>query len=137
MAGELRMSKSLSLMALNGFLSVLAACAFILFIYYIVKNKSEGYYWLRPAIAFLVLWVGDMTLRAPIWWTRQLVNIGIPSYPSDTTLVVGGCITATAYLCIIRLFSRQSWGNIPWIVSFILASLFTAGSLLFTYWETH
>lgn len=129
------MMSSYSLMALNAHLTVLACCAFALFIYYIWQNKLEGYEFLRAAIALLVLWIGDIFLRGPIWFTRQLVNIGVPTQPSETWLYLGGGITVLAYLCIIRVFSPKRWGHRVWIISFMLANAFTAASLLFTYWE--
>lgn len=131
------MNRSLVLMALNGFLTVLSMSTFCLFIFYLKNNMKEGYVFLRPAIALTVLWVGDAFYKGPLWYTRQLINIGIPMEVPDETVIIGGSITIVAYLCVIRVFSPARWGHKSWIYAFLFASIFTATSLGFTYWENN
>lgn len=131
------MSQSIYLFATDAYLLTLDVLAFALFLHYIYQHRAEGYTWLRPAIALLVLWFGDAVLRGPNWYARLLISIGVQVDQPDTWMIIGGSIKAIAYLCIIKVFSPTRWGRKSWVIAFLLATLFTAMSLSFTYWENH
>lgn len=125
------MNHSVILLVLNGYLSVLSCCALLIFGHYLVKNYREGYVQMRPAIALFALWLGESVFRVPIFLTRARVESGhlinVPILP----LLVGGFITITALLCIIRVFSPIQWGNKSWVSALIL-STFVVGITLNT-----
>lgn len=116
------MNYSMTLMILNGYLSVLSICALGIFVYYLIRNRHAGYFEMRPAIALSTLWLGEIIFRLPIFLTRAQIESGniipIPQLP----LLIGGIITAIALLCIIRVFSPSHWGNKSWISACILST---------------
>lgn len=116
------MNHSVTLLILNGYLSVLSCCAFIIFAHYLIKNYREGYVQMRPAIALAVLWVGEIVLRAPLFYARAKIEAGYVVPIPNVALIIGGLTTIIALLCVIRVFSPAHWGNKSWVSAFLLAS---------------
>lgn len=117
------MKHSVTLLILNGYLSMLSCCAFAIFGYYLIKNYKAGYHQMRPAIALAVLWLGEIILRFPLFLTRAQLEAGYVVPAPTAPLIVGGFITVTALLCIIRVFSPSQWGNKSWLSAFVLSTL--------------
>lgn len=127
------LSDSLALQILNGYLVSLGVCAMIIFGHYLYKHYHEGYTYLRPAIAMMVLWIGLVVMRGPLFHARTLVNGGFPTKEPLWFLTVGGMIMVTALLCIIRVFSPAHWGNKSWIAALIASSTVVGISLLYVW----
>lgn len=115
--------RSVTLLILNGYLSVLSCYAFVMFGYYLVKNYKDGYEQMRPAIALACLWLGEMFFRFPMFLTRAHLEAGYTIPAPTTPLILGGLITVTALLCIIRVFSPEQWGSKSWLAALGLSTL--------------
>lgn len=127
------MDSSISLQVINGYLSILAVCAFCIFARYIYVKWNVGYQELRPAFALITMWIGEMILRLPIFYGRTLTNAGDPQEFLDFSLIVGGFVVSAAFLCCIRVFSEESWGYYSTVVSLALSTLVVGLSLLYAY----
>lgn len=127
------MDDSIYLMAVNGYLSVLATCALFIFIRYIWIQRHEGYVFLRAAIALCVLWIGEMWLRIPTFYVRMMESSGAPTDFPNTTFTIGGVLVAIAFLCCIRVFSPNKWGYWSWLGSLAFSSLVVGASLLYVH----
>ena len=115
------MIESLILERMNASLSVASFCALIIFGRYIWKNLSEGYKFLRPAIAFASLWAGDAFLRTIFWASRHSINKGLGAQPPNYLVIAGNLMLMASILCCIRVFSETNDGNWPWVISFFAA----------------
>jgi hypothetical protein len=127
------MGSSISLQVINGYLSILAICAFVIFARYIYVKWDQGYWWLRPALALITLWAGEIILRLPIFYGRTLTNSGTPTPFSESSLMLGGFLVGIAFLCCIRVFSEEAWGYLPTVVSIVLSTIVVGFSLLYVY----
>lgn len=129
------MTPSIVLQVLNAELAMLSLCTFCIFVHYLFKNIDLGYDFLRAAIAFMFLFLADMILRFPMWYSRSLVNMGFPIPPPDAWLIVGGSLNVAALLCIIRVFSPAEWAHKSWAAALFVSTVATVLSVAFTLWR--
>jgi uncharacterized membrane-anchored protein len=125
------MDKSVVLQAINGYLAVTAIFGAVIFWRYIYYNRHIGYKELRPAIAILVMFLGEVVLRLPQFFARTIVNAGVHIDQPSITLMLGGAVVEVAFLCIVRVFSPEKWGYWSWLTTFLTSSLVVAISLMF------
>lgn len=118
------MTHSDALEAVNGGFFILSLAATYIFLHYIWMNRRIGYRCLRPAIAISVLFIGETCLRFYVWWLRDHINAGLPMVENTFLLALFSSIIAAGVLCIIRVFSPESWGNKPWVIALLAAIAF-------------
>lgn len=129
------MNKSIVLQILNGYLAVTALCGAFIFLRYLVDQCHLGYKELRPAIAILCMWMGEIILRSPIWWQRTLANAGFNSAEPVLELLIGGFVVEVAFLCMIRVFSPEAWRYWSWLGTLIISTVVVLASIIYVYWR--
>lgn len=123
------LNESKFLEGFNAFLFVLSAGAFLQFLRYMYLKRAEGYVYLRPAIALLMVWLGSTIVRGDVWWTRHLINNGQPTALHTWNLILGGSLLGAGILCSIRVFSSDECGDRAWIITLICAIIATVWTL--------
>jgi hypothetical protein len=113
--------ESVILERMNASLSIVTFCALVIFARYIWKNLDRGYWYLRPAIAFASLWVGDTFLRTVLWYVRHFINKGGSIQLPVLSIVTGNAVLMVSVLCCIRVFSETDEGNLPWLITLFIA----------------
>jgi hypothetical protein len=126
--------RALMLQCVNGYIAVTSLIGAFIFMRYIVKNKELGYAELRPAMAFLALFVGGLTLWGSTFAFRVAMGMGFLQTLPLTGILIGGIFIEIAFLCSIRVFSPNKWRFWPWLGTLILATIVVAGSLVLVDW---
>lgn len=123
------MGSSLMFEGTNGAFFILAICSFFIIGYYTVKNADQGYTFLRPAIPFFIIFFGEMIQRGAYWYIRHAINQGQEVAVPYWLAISSSVIITTGFLCFIRVYSPQSWGNMSWLISLALTVAFVVASL--------
>lgn len=111
------MNESILLELQNGAFTWLALCATVIFIHYIWTHFEMGYLFLQGAIALLTVWVGQVVIRGSLWKARYTVNAGGDIDVPGTAVTVGSILCIVGFLCVIRVFSEESWKKWAWRIS--------------------
>ena len=128
------MDRSIILQILNGLLAVTALGGFFIFGRYMVRERHLGYANLRPAIAILGLFGGEIVLRLPIFLTRIQINTGHSVEAPTFAIILGGAIVEVSFLCMIRVFAPEKWGYWSWLGTILLSLLVVLVSLGIVEW---
>jgi hypothetical protein len=118
----------------NGVASILTFCLLVFLTFYlwdwlIYKHTSVWkalWVGLPPAIALAgVMYLekmGTLMTRAVVWAWRMMSDGKIPFSGMEMFfLLLGALTTSAALLLMIRLLSRPRFGELPWVISLILA----------------
>jgi hypothetical protein len=111
------MSESIVLELQNGAFAWLAAFAAFIFLRYIWKNASFGYKYIQGAIALATVWIGQVVIRGSLWENRYHVNLGEPREIPNINIMIGAAICICGFLCVIRVFSEESWKPWAWKIA--------------------
>jgi hypothetical protein len=126
------MDRSIVLQIVNGYLAVTSVFGAMIFFRYLMISPLK-YEVLRPAISIFFVFFGTVVLRAPQFIARTIANMGYVVQQPNSTLIIGGIIVEGAFLCVIRVFSPEEWGQWSWIGTLLLSSLVVVASLVMVY----
>ena len=117
--------------AVNAFLLVGIVSAVCFFGAYLIRRVRAGAGWqnLNIATALLVFLVGDLVIRAPVWWYRHTMNQGDEITSTDlmaftVAVCIGAGIGAVGMLYLINAATPKSARPWPAVVTFVVASGF-------------
>jgi hypothetical protein len=111
------MNESVLLELSNAIFAWLALFASVIFLRYMYKNFGLGYRFLQASIALTPIWIGQVIIRGPLWYSRYLVNDGRVSDVPNTYVIVGSALCIIGFLCVIRVFSDETWKPWAWKVA--------------------
>ncbi len=85
----------------------------------------------QVAVALLISDTGNWIVRGSVWiWRETTGGAGTIPPAFIWPIMIGGSIGAIGILCKLRVFSRQRFGNWPWLTCGCTLVLFVAYKLL-------
>jgi hypothetical protein len=120
--------------ATNGFLLIVEIGVIWFFADYLRRRLREGAKWrnINLAVGLLLIVLGDLIIRVPVWWYRHLYNRGqdVFSVVAFTAVVcAGAAVAAGGSLYTMSVATREHHRPWPALLTLLGACAFTAASL--------
>lgn len=123
----------------NGTFAILAASLFVMSAVYLT-HELRAREWERPwtsgmriAFALMILSVGVVISRVPIWEWRHFSHEELFGEVRAGIMGIGAVIGATGFLLANREISLQLYGNLPWMATGAAVLVFWAATAISYY----